>query len=106
MAPLVLKKFVSGLLVNDATGRFIGTMFRRRIPHNGLIIEVADCCDPSVMASLFWKTYESAEQRFVNHFVTDRYDVVDLGSCLGVVSCQIARKLRGKRRLFCVEANP
>ena len=54
---------------------------------------------------LYWGLYESAEIRFVQRYVGDDVDVVELGSSLGVVSCQIASQLSGDTRLVCVEAN-
>jgi FkbM family methyltransferase len=54
---------------------------------------------------LFFRMYESAEQRFVARHLRSDLDVVELGSSLGVVTSQIARRLRPGSRLLAVEAN-
>jgi FkbM family methyltransferase len=61
---------------------------------------------PQVKAMLFWNVYESAEIRFVQRYLKPDLDVVELGSSLGVMACQIRARLQSDRKLICVEANP
>jgi len=53
---------------------------------------------------LFWRMYEKAEAQSILKYVTSQYDVVELGSSIGVVGC-IAGKVKGDRRMLCVEVN-
>jgi len=57
-------------------------------------------------ASVFWGFYESSEIRFVEKYVRNDLDVIELGSSLGIVSSHIASKLGSGRCLVTVEANP
>jgi len=61
---------------------------------------------PTTKAALFWKTYESAEIRFVQKYLPQELDVLELGSSIGVLSCFIRKRLRKEARLICVEAHP
>lgn len=103
---LGLKKLAAAVLCSPLSGRLLGLAFGRRIPHRGVRIEVPAGGDPRVAAALFWGTYESAEIRFVRAHMPADLDVVELGSSLGGVSSEIARKLRPGQRMVCVEANP
>jgi FkbM family methyltransferase len=55
---------------------------------------------------IFWGFYERPELQFVQKYLPSTLDVVELGSSIGVVSAQIARRLTTGRQLVCVEANP
>ena len=103
---LALKKVAASVLCSPLTGRLLGLVFGGRIPHRGARIEVPPHGDPRVIAALFWGTYESAEIRFVRAHLQGDLDVVELGSSLGGVSSEIARRLQPGRQLVCVEANP
>lgn len=103
---LGLKKLAAAMLCSPLSGRLLGLAFGGSIPHRGVRIEVPPGGDPRVAAALFWGTYESAEIRFVRAHLPADIDVVELGSSLGGVSSEIARRLQPGRRLVCVEANP
>lgn len=103
---LGLKKLAAAVLCSPMSGRLLSLAFGGRIPHRGARIEVPKGGDPRVAAALFWGTYESAEIRFVRTHMPGDLDVVELGSSLGGVSSEIARRLQPDRRLVCVEANP
>jgi len=103
---LLLKKFATYIICHSIVGQIIETVFRNKIPHRGSRIEVPRGGDPSLSAGLFWGTYESAEIRYVRDFLDTTIDVVELGSSIGGVSCEIARKLDNNRKLICIEANP
>src|SRR5947209_7788184 len=51
-------------------------------------------------------TYESRELRMVRRFIHQDDSVLELGACLGVVSCVTNRMLRDRTRHVVVEANP
>lgn len=102
---LRLKRFATGILCHPMIGRILGRLFRKTIPSRGFRIRVPDQGNPIINAMLFWGIYESAEIRFVKRYLMNSLDVVELGSSIGAVSCEIARKLKGERKLICVEAN-
>ena len=102
---LLAKQVAAAVLCHPLVGRLLGTLWRHRIPHHGSRIETPASGDPRVNAMLFWGMYESAEIRFVRRYVGRDLDVVELGSSLGGVSCEIARRLDGERRMLCVEGN-
>jgi len=54
---------------------------------------------------LYWNIYESAEARFVSKHITNKYDVVELGSSIGAIGT-LAGKIKGDKKLICVEVNP
>jgi FkbM family methyltransferase len=103
---LGLKKAAASVLCSPLSGWLLSLVFGGRIPHRGARIEVPPRGDPRVAAALFWGTYESAEIRYVRAHLQGDLDVVELGSSLGGVSSEIARRLQPGRRLVCVEANP
>ena len=102
-----VKRVIAGIICHPLVGRLLSATFRDQIPSRGCVINTnSDAVVPSQKAALFWGIYESAEVRFVKEYLRGDLDVVELGSSLGVVSCQILRKLRPGSRLVCVEANP
>jgi FkbM family methyltransferase len=102
----VLKDVVAGILVNETTGMLIGRVLRERIPCRGCAIDTSQPAVSGVVkAMLLLRMYESAEQRFVARYMRTDLDVVELGSSLGVVTSQIARRLQRGRRIVAVEAN-
>lgn len=102
---LWLKSIAGAILCHSFAGKAIGRTWRNLIPTRGSWIETPMDGDPRVNAMLFWGMYESAEIRFVRRYLGDDLDVVELGSSLGGVSCEIAKKLAGRRKLICIEAN-
>lgn len=103
---LAPKRIIAAMICSKWVGRLIGSLSGYRLHHRGAWIRVPAETDPRIMAALFWGMYESAEIRFVHsHLVKDR-TVVELGSSLGGVACEIARILPPGQKLVCVEANP
>jgi hypothetical protein len=101
-----LKKLVSTLICHEYVGKFIGVLFNNIIPSHSLYVDTKEGISDSVKANLFWGIYESAEIRFINQYLLNNLDVIELGSSLGLVSCCIAKNMLFDRRLICVEANP
>ena len=104
---LPIRRAIGSSLVNDSNGRLIGRVFRDRIPHRGLVVDVSS---PHVTARtkarLLFRAYESAEYRFMRRYLPADMDAVELGGSLGVMSCLIRRKLDPDHRLIVVEADP
>jgi ubiquinone/menaquinone biosynthesis C-methylase UbiE len=59
--------------------------------------------DPSMVSSIFFGLFESAEIRFVRRYVASDLDCLELGSGIGLVSRAIAETLQPGRLLVCVE---
>ncbi len=103
---LQIKLFVAKILVNDFTGKLISILFSNKIPFHNLIIEVSNpVIRKRIAASLYFKTYESAEVRFISKYLK-AYEgtIVELGSSIGVVSSTLA-KANPKAPLFSFEAD-
>ena len=102
-----LKRIAARILCNPVAGRLISAAFRDQVPSRGVRVDTSSpSVLPSTKAALFWGIYESAEARFVQSYLRRDLDVVELGSSLGVISAQIARRLGPSGTLICVEANP
>lgn len=103
---LQIKLVVAKILVNDFTGKLIAILFSNKIPFHNLKIEISNkVIRKRIAASLYFKTYESAEVRFISKYLKD-YDgtIVELGSSIGVVSSTLA-KANPNARLFSFEAD-
>ena len=98
-------------LVHYVVNPFYGLMFDLR----GGIFR-ADGCQfviPKDMSTIGWRgagfgrgDYENNERDLTKQFVRPEDSVVELGACLGVVSCVTNRLLRDRTRHLVVEANP
>jgi FkbM family methyltransferase len=103
---LSVKVFISKILCSNTIGRIVAWIFNDKIPFYGTFIYTAHKqVSNRIKAMLFWKMYESSEVRFVQKYISDKYDVVELGSSIGAVSMQLAKKIKN-RKLLTIEANP
>lgn len=103
---LKIKRLVAKILVNDFTGRLISIVFSNKIPFHNLIVDISNSViKKRIAASLFFKTYESAEVRFISQFLQD-YEgtIIELGSSIGVVTSTIA-KANPNATVFSFEAD-
>jgi len=103
---IFIKLLITRFLCSSSVGKCIGIVFQNRIPHRGSKIQVPSGGDPRVNASLYWGTYESAEIRFIRKFLTQPINVIELGSSIGGVSCEILKQISPSHKLVSVEANP
>lgn len=104
---LNFKIFVARLLTCPLMGRFISYLYKNQIPSRGMVFDTSSSyIAPTTTAALFWKTYESAEIRFIQEYLPEELDVLELGSSIGVLSCFIRKRLCKEARLICVEAHP
>ena len=60
----------------------------------------------SFRSRFFYKGYESREVFLVEKFIQPGDNVLELGACLGVISCLTNRKLSDPQKHVVVEANP
>lgn len=101
-----VKRLVGSILTADVMGRAIAWLTRDNFRSRGLRVNTAHpAIKPVVKAMLFWNMYESAEIRFVQRYLQRDVDVVELGSSLGVMACQIRARIEPERKLLCVEAS-
>lgn len=103
---LKIKLIVAKILVNDFTGKLIALLFSNKIPFHNLRIDISNpVIRKRIAASLYFKTYESAEVRFISKYLNN-YEgtIVELGSSIGVVSSTLA-KTNSKAKLYSFEAD-
>jgi FkbM family methyltransferase len=106
---LILKKLAYRIACNNFTGSIISKLFRDKVPDlrwPGFRFCIPGNVDKVIHASVFWGFYESAEIRFIEKYLRNDVDVVELGGSLGIVSSHIVGRLGNGRRLFTVELNP
>ncbi len=102
-----IKSKVGKILFSDFVGNLISIYFKNNIPCYDCIVDTNSSFFTNTMrASIYFKAYEGAEIRFIRKYLPSNRDVIELGSSLGIVSSQIAKKLDfSQSRLFCIEAN-
>jgi FkbM family methyltransferase len=103
---LKIKLLVAKILVNDFSGKLISILFSNKIPFHNLRIDISNpVIRKRIAASLYFKTYESAEVRFISKYLKD-YDgtIVELGASIGVVSSTLA-KANPNATLYSFEAD-
>jgi FkbM family methyltransferase len=87
-----------GLLFDLTGGRFKADGCVLIIPKNITSLEFRAC--------FLLRTYEMDERRLVQKHITPDDSVLELGACLGVLSCITNKRLRNPARHVVVEANP
>jgi FkbM family methyltransferase len=100
-----LKIIIVNLLTCQIIGRLIAKFYNNLIPYYGVTINTSKISNYKTKALIFWKLYEKAEIHFVKKYITEKYDVIEFGSSIGVVS-SILGKIINEKKLICVEANP
>ncbi len=103
---IYIKRIIAYVICSPIIGKLIHLIYNGKIPHRGSIIQVPNIGDPSISAFLYWGMYESAEIRFINKYLLNDVDIIELGSSLGGVSCEILRKMSKEVSFFGLEANP
>jgi FkbM family methyltransferase len=104
-----LPRSLSGLLTLRANP-LLGLAFRltgRRLQSDGLSFQVPTKNSRwSELATYWFDTYENSERALAARYIRPEERVLELGGCLGVVSCSINRLLENPNRHVVVEANP
>jgi FkbM family methyltransferase len=101
--PIRLKAALFNLATGPFADRIVRSISGQTVRHHGARIAV-DGTSPGTAAKLFLGLYERAEIALIHRFLDPRWDVIELGGSLGAGTCQIARRLPG-RRVICVEAS-
>jgi FkbM family methyltransferase len=60
----------------------------------------------TIRGYFFDNTYEIAERELVQKFIRSEDSVLELGGCLGIISCTTNKRLRNQTRHLVIEANP
>lgn len=100
---LKLKRVIERILINKTVGRVLTPFLKQSIPFYGTKIVTSSLNDLQ-KAAIFFKRYETREIYFVNKYLINSIPTIELGSSIGIVSCQIA-KINKCKKIF-VEANP
>ena len=103
---LQIKLIIAKILVNDFTGKLLAILFSNKIPFHHLRIDVSNSViRKRIAAALYFKSYESAEIRFISKYLKN-YEgtIVEFGASIGVVSSTLANA-NPKARLFSFEAD-
>lgn len=89
---------IEGLIFDLRGGRFYTDGCEIEVPKN--------LTTRSYRACFFTGEYEAEECALVREFVRPEDTVLELGACMGVVSCVTNKRLRDKTRHVVVEGNP
>lgn len=104
---LRIKIILSKVLNHQYIGRLLSFIFNDKIPMGKYKFDLSDSLiSNTTKASIFWRTYESAEIRFVKKYLSGERDVIEVGASLGVVSAFIIDKIKMGFSFYTVEANP
>ncbi|MEW6088391.1 MAG: FkbM family methyltransferase [bacterium] len=102
-----IKIFIARMLTISLIGKILSYFYNDKIPFRGMVFNTSiPEISPATKAELFWKIYESAEIRFIQKYLPESFDVIELGSSIGVVSSLIRKRLYKNACLICVEAHP
>lgn len=85
------------------------TMWRHRRGNCALLDDCLlelDGLDPGIVRLILLGEYENSERAAVRAFLDPALPVIELGACMGVVSCVVNRMLENPERHVAVEANP
>lgn len=94
-------------ICHPVVGKVLGVLFHDRIPSRGFVFSTrSPVIKPAAKASLFWRTYESAEIRSVRRYLRRDLDVVELGAGIGIISCHLRSLADREKKIISVEANP
>jgi FkbM family methyltransferase len=89
---------VQGLLFDLSGGRFKA---------DGCVFEIPRDLTTRTYRSCFWSSeYEREERELIRRFILPQDRVLELGACIGIVSCVTNRLLADRTKHLVVEANP
>ena len=86
-------------------GRFVG-MPTEIVRLDGCKFKLDDALPANVVDLLLENNYEAPEREALKKYLDPELPVIELGACLGIVSCLTNRRLRQPEKHVVVEANP
>ncbi len=89
---------LAGLIFDLKGGRFHADGCTFTVPKDATSLSYRSC--------FIWGTYELEERELIRQWIKPADQVIELGACLGIVSCVTNRLLKDKSRHVVVEANP
>lgn len=105
-----IKIFLFNILCNNLSGYFISILLGNFIPdlrwRKFRFFVEKKYVNKKLIASIFLGFYESAEIRYIEKYLRNDIDVLELGGSIGIVSAHISSKLNKDQILITVEANP
>jgi FkbM family methyltransferase len=102
--PSRAKQKLAQLLSSRPVGIVVGTATRHRVRNRGIAFDTRGW-DPRIEAMLTFRTYESAEIRFIRSFLKGSQCAVELGGSHGVAGSHLLHVMAPDGRLTSVEAN-
>lgn len=87
-----IKIFVARILGGRFVGYIARTICRGKIRFRECLLTFPDSIGSAIFGKLYFGIYESAEIRFVNKYISNGLDTIELGSSVGVVSSIISKK--------------
>jgi FkbM family methyltransferase len=101
-----LKKIASGFFDSLPVRGLVGCFYQGKgIPFRGTRIHTESAVSHAG-PPLLLGNYERAEIDFMWKYLPRELDVLELGSSIGAMTCQISRALKPDRTITCVEGNP
>jgi len=101
-------------LLGHFSGRFIRPVIGLIFDLSGAIYRVDGCqfeipvflTDRNYRSAFVLGEYEATERRLIRQFLRENDRVIELGGCIGVLSCLVNSRLRSPTHHLVVEANP
>jgi FkbM family methyltransferase len=84
----------------------IQTRYLRSVDIHGCRVDISSLGDCDMRYRLAHDTYETDELQLIEKWLPCDLPVIELGACLGVVSCVVNRRLKRPADHFVVEPNP
>lgn len=89
------------------SGGVIFTYLQKQFKKNDVVIFVpSKLTDFKFRGRFFWNEYEKEEAYYIKKHLNPEATVLELGSCLGYISCITNKILRDKTKHVVLEANP
>lgn len=85
----------------------IWSLFNRRYQTEGMVFDLPHAMMPIGFRSRFlFDAYEYGERKLSQKYIQPDDTILELGACIGVISCVCNRILRNRNKHVVVEANP
>ncbi len=93
-----IKRFIGGILFDIFFRDYRLANLRFTIPY--------ELTNKTFRGRFLWRTYEEREIKYISKLLNPNSSVLELGGCIGVVTCLANSLLTDKRRYVVAEANP
>jgi FkbM family methyltransferase len=105
-----VQSMIRGFLYHQMTRGLLAATVGRVAPDrlrddNGKLV-IPDSKDWRLISSIRFNVYEFSERYLIGRYLPTRFDCIELGASLGIVSREILKRLAPDKRLVSVEAVP